>query len=167
MSKNSKLCATIIGCIASTLIFILILNNSFNNGYIIAVFDIFLVIILLDFLLDRVEASSKAKCNAIALKYSISCKLAVVIGLVIEHHFGGLNSIGVKEAKLYYYGFIIILILTLTTSTYLFFRNMESNIFKAAIAIEFFTSYIVVALYVKSFWTIIMAIPFLSVYDLE
>ena len=55
MSKNAKICVSLIGIVSSTLIFVLIINNLFPKGFMVAIADLAIVLICIDVLLGKID----------------------------------------------------------------------------------------------------------------
>ena len=167
MDKNKKINALLLGLILPIILVAIIITDTVYKGFMPAIGIIVVGLIIVDILLGRVDGDNKVQCNAILLKYSVCCKLAEIMGLIIEHRYETLEqSIGVRDGKIYYYAFVAIVAMTIITSIVLFFKNPKSDKFKVIILIDFFTSYFALVAFIKNIWVLVIAIPLLSIYIL-
>ncbi len=167
MSKNKKICLTLMGVTITSTIFSTLITFSMQKGFMIAIADLVAAIIVSHIILGKTEFSNKAQCNAILLKYSIVCKLAEIIGVIVENRYGNLAKVvSSSGAMMYFFGCITMTMVTICMFVYMFFKNPESKKFKVIILLEFFVSYFAVVLLCRNIWALVVVIPLLSIYIL-
>ena len=167
MTKNKKICITLVGIVITSILFSTIITFAVNKGFMIAIADLVIAIAVILIILSKTDFNNKAQCNAILLKYSMVCKLVEVMGVIIEQRYDNLSKVvSAQGALMYFFGCLTATMVTMCIFVIYFFRKPESEKFKVYILAEFFITYFALAFIVRNIWALVVVIPLLSIYIL-
>ena len=136
-----------------------ILDYKSDYGYIIAICINFISIIVNLVTIRTFKCSTEGKCNALLLKFAITIKYIVAIGINFEKKNWGINT-----SSFYIYMTLLIILITLDILIYLY--KEESVLYKLIILLDVLFVFIYGVVTIEQFWILLITIPILVVYSI-